>query len=135
MTLSEFERRAPPQPWSRHTEVVGEARPRQRDLPLAPAPGNAFVRLVTAKALAHLRRTSAIDVVDRLWPTDTITRAASAPAMTTTVGWAAELVRRVIPGVALQMQKHDLTIHIGALARPIGETKATIVVALHARRP
>jgi hypothetical protein len=96
MTLSEFERRAPPQPWSRHTQVIGEPLPKRTPYTAPPAvPGNPFIRLITAKAIAQLERTHTVDVVQRLWPDDMVLRAVSAPAMTTVTGWAKELVRQI----------------------------------------
>ena len=95
MTLSELDRRAPPQPWARLTEVVGD-RPKRGAPAPSELPSNPFTRLVAAKALAHLAHVPLADVVDREWPNDLILRAASAPAMTTTVGWAKELVRQMI---------------------------------------
>jgi hypothetical protein len=62
--------------------------------------GNIFLRLVAVRALAHLRHKPPAEIATELWPDDKalplIVRTASAPAMTTTTGWAAELVRRVI---------------------------------------
>jgi len=73
----------------------------QRDLELPP--GNTFVRLMVAKALAQWqtkfwqRRVFATEVAERMWPSDRITiRATSAPAMTGVAGWAAELVQKVV---------------------------------------
>jgi Phage capsid family len=69
-----------------------------RDL---PAPGNLCTRALTARTLASLHRRDAEDIVAEMWPNDRalaqmITRAASAPAMTSVAGWAAELVRRKV---------------------------------------
>jgi hypothetical protein len=77
------------------TQVVGS--PLAKRMPELPPglPGNAFLRLLAAKAIAQLERAPIAEVVNRLWPSDLITRAASAPAITTTTGWAAELVRRI----------------------------------------
>jgi hypothetical protein len=63
--------------------------------------GNTFVRFITASAVASLTRTSSpYDVAASLWPSDRdvieLTRAATVPAMTTVVGWAAELVHKVV---------------------------------------
>lgn len=71
----------------------------RRELQLPP--GNSFIRLVTAKAIASVRRTDPGDVAATMWPNDKIlsamlTRAATAPAMTTVAGWAAELVQRLV---------------------------------------
>jgi Phage capsid family len=67
--------------------------------PLPLPPGNSFRRGIAAKAIAVLQRKSVADVVAEHWPSDrilaqTVARAASAPAMTTVTGWAAELVRQ-----------------------------------------
>lgn len=65
--------------------------------PLPIEPGNSFVRLITAKAIASATRTTVADVAERLWPSDKlILRATSAPAMTATSGWAQELAHRVV---------------------------------------
>ena len=73
--------------------------------------GNLFVRSLTARAIAAMKRHSGLtplDVAEQLWPSDkmvaqvlapmpsSFTRAASAPAMTSVVGWAAELSQRVV---------------------------------------
>jgi hypothetical protein len=63
-------------------------------------PGNSFRRLITAQALAQIQRTTAAEVAQRLWPSDLIVRAASAPAMTSVVGWAAELAHKIIMDAA-----------------------------------
>jgi len=70
------------------------------------APGNLCVRVTVAKVLAKVRQALPIDIAMSLWPNDkmvqamltqtgvsleTVQRAASAPAMTTVSGWAAEL--------------------------------------------
>jgi hypothetical protein len=67
--------------------------------PLPLPPGNSFRRLLTARAIASLERCSASEVVARMWPSDRVLaeiveRAASAPAMTSVVGWAAELAQK-----------------------------------------
>jgi hypothetical protein len=69
--------------------------------PLALPPGNSFVRHVTAKAVAQLTHETPYQVAVRMWPSDRVTaeiieRATSAPAMTTTTGWAAELVHKLV---------------------------------------
>jgi hypothetical protein len=70
--------------------------------PLQLAPGNLFTRLLTAKTLATLKHCREWDVAAVMWPNDKtlqaalVLRAASAPAMTTVSGWAAELVQRVV---------------------------------------
>jgi hypothetical protein len=71
-------------------------------LPLSQ--GNSFVRILTARALASLHRLRGVtpaDVAEKLWPNDRIVehwlgRAATAPAMTSVPGWAAELAQRVV---------------------------------------
>src|SRR4029077_10295891 len=68
------------------------------DPPLAP--GNVFLRSIAARVLANLRREPIEMVAARQWPNDRalaqVVRAVSAPALTTTTGWAVELVRRVV---------------------------------------
>jgi hypothetical protein len=60
-------------------------------------PGNSFMRIVMARALASVTRGSPAEIAGRLWPTDAIVlRAVSAPAMTTVTGWAAELARKIV---------------------------------------
>jgi len=97
MTVTDWTpRQVPRANWS-STEVVGEPRTKVRELALPELmPSNAFVRLVTAKTLARLERRLPADIVNREWPADLIVRAASAPAQTGVVGWAAELVRKVV---------------------------------------
>jgi len=69
--------------------------------PLPLPPGNSFVRLLTAKAVARVTNTTLEAVALRMWPSDRIIneiveRAATAPAMTTVTGWAAELYQRLV---------------------------------------
>jgi hypothetical protein len=69
--------------------------------PLPLQSGNCFRRLLTARTVAHLTRRSASEVAARMWPSDRliaelVERAASAPAMTSVAGWAAELAQRVV---------------------------------------
>jgi hypothetical protein len=76
------------------------AEARESREPLLPG-GNLFWRAATAKAVAHATRRPPAEVAARLWPSDKLvamilTRAPSAPAMTTVAGWAAELVHKVI---------------------------------------
>jgi hypothetical protein len=67
-------------------------------------PGNSYMRLAVAQALALARPhgyTSPLDFATDLWPHDRavielLTRGATAPAMTTVAGWAAELTHRVV---------------------------------------
>jgi hypothetical protein len=68
-------------------------------LPLPP--GNCFVRQITAKAVSQLTGETSHEVATRMWPSDRVVaeileRAASAPAMTTVAGWAAELVHKIV---------------------------------------
>jgi hypothetical protein len=63
--------------------------------------GNLCTRAITARTIASLRRCPVTDVAAEMWPNDRalqqlLTRAASNPAMTSVVGWAAELVRRTV---------------------------------------
>jgi hypothetical protein len=64
------------------------------------APGNSFVRIVTARVVAGVRGAVPHEVATDLWPTDRtvieVLRAASAPAMVPVAGWAAELAHRVV---------------------------------------
>jgi hypothetical protein len=64
---------------------------------LALPPGNSFMRIVMARALASVTRGSPAEIAGRLWPTDAIVlRAVSAPAMTSVAGWAAELAHKIV---------------------------------------
>jgi hypothetical protein len=62
--------------------------------------GNSFTRFITACAVASVRRTLPYEVAAALWPADRdvieLTRAASAPAMVSVTGWAAELAHKVV---------------------------------------
>ena len=69
--------------------------------PLQLRKGNSFVRLLTARTVAKVRKVPAADVAALLWPNDKVierlvTRAVAPPAMTTVTGWAAELAQTVI---------------------------------------
>jgi hypothetical protein len=70
-----------------------------------PVGGNLFTRSLTARTVASLLRNVAlVDVVEQLWPNDRallehLTRAASAPAMTSVAGWAAELAQKRVADV------------------------------------
>lgn len=71
----------------------------RRDLPLPP--GNTFTRFLTARVLASLWKTTPQRVAEEMWPSDrmvaeVVEKAASAPAMTSVPGWAAELAVRVV---------------------------------------
>lgn len=64
-------------------------------------PGNLFTRLATTYALAHVHRVHPVDMARAMWVDDRalldlVKRAASAPAMTSVTGWAAELAQRVV---------------------------------------
>jgi hypothetical protein len=63
--------------------------------------GNLFTRQLTARTIASLRRCGIADVAGELWPDDRalmqmITRAPSSPAMTSQIGWAAQLVHTIV---------------------------------------
>ena len=67
-------------------------------------PGNLFLQLMTAKALAKIHKITLLDVAAFMWPNDRaihefMTKATSAPAMTTTAGWAAELAQRYVADI------------------------------------
>jgi hypothetical protein len=68
----------------------------RRDSP----PGNSFIRFITANAVAGVTHKLPYEVAAAMWPSDRdvieLTRAASAPAMVGQVGWAAELVHKVV---------------------------------------
>ena len=68
----------------------------RRDPPLQLPPGNTFVRYIATLALAQIERSSPQEIATRMWPSDLVLRAATAPAMTSTAGWAAELVQRLV---------------------------------------
>jgi hypothetical protein len=68
--------------------------------PAAPG-GNLFVRLLTTLAIARATHRPPSQIAAWLWPSDKtlgglLTRAATAPAMTTVAGWAAELAHRIV---------------------------------------
>jgi len=62
--------------------------------------GNKFLRLIVARTIAQVRSQPINWVATQRWPNDavidTITRAVSAPAMTSVVGWAAELAHKLV---------------------------------------
>src|SRR5215475_9131834 len=94
MTALDFNAQTPPLASTRRSERIVEGF--RRD-PLPVPPGNTFVRLITARAIASACHTKPADVASYLWPSDAIVqRAVAAPATTGTTGWAAELVRKVI---------------------------------------
>src|SRR5688500_9217332 len=60
-------------------------------------PGDAIFRAATAHFIARQDRDSFPEqVAERLWSDDVVTRAATAPATTTTSGWAAPLVATAV---------------------------------------
>jgi hypothetical protein len=67
--------------------------------PLDLPRGNLFRRMLTARAVAVVKRQAFDLVAAEMWPSDrelaAVVKAASAPAMTTTAGWAAELAHKV----------------------------------------
>ena len=69
------------------------AKPFARELPLPD--GNSFVRLITAQVSAGIAGRTIADVLAERWPNDRVARAAAAPAMVGTTGWAAELAPRL----------------------------------------
>ena len=68
----------------------------RRDPPLQFPPGNIFLRRLVTLALAQVERCSPHEIAARMWPSDLVLRAATAPAMTTVTGWAAELVQTMV---------------------------------------
>jgi hypothetical protein len=64
------------------------------------APGNSFIRFITAHAVAGVTHGSPYEIAAAMWPSDRdvieLTRAASAPAMVGVAGWAAELAHKVV---------------------------------------
>jgi len=77
---------------------------RREAKPLPLPPGNLFLRLMTAKVLASIHRCTPLDVAAFMWPNDRaihefMTKASTAPAMTTTAGWAAELAQRYVADI------------------------------------
>lgn len=98
-------------------------------------PGNSFARICTAHALAQVRKQPVTDVARELWPNDRavahiVSRGASAPAMTTVAGWAAELSQRVVSdalsllgpmSAAIQVLREGMVLtfdHYGAISAP-----------------
>jgi hypothetical protein len=77
-------------------------KPFKQDHPLQLPPGNLFTRLLTAKTIATLKRCKMLDVTQVMWPNDKtlqaviLIKAASAPAITSVAGWAAELAQKVV---------------------------------------
>jgi hypothetical protein len=87
------------------TGMIMDLPKRERDFPPIfrrdSPPGNSFVRIIAAQVIGHLRRMAPREVAETLWPSDryvfdVLTRAASAPAMTTVAGWAMELAHKVV---------------------------------------
>src|SRR5215831_9702838 len=64
--------------------------------PLPDMSGNLFRRMLTAQVIASHHHRSIASIIEEHWPSDMVLKAASAPAMTTVTGWAAELVHRII---------------------------------------
>jgi hypothetical protein len=68
--------------------------------PLPVVRGNHFLRFMTARVLAQHKRMHPAAIAAQQWPSDRVlevlTRAAVAPAMTTTAGWAAELAQTLV---------------------------------------
>jgi len=58
--------------------------------------GNSFVRLIAAQVIGELTGQHPGAVAEKMWPSDYVLRAASAPAKTSVTGWAAELAQRLI---------------------------------------
>jgi hypothetical protein len=63
--------------------------------------GNIFTRSLTVRTIASLQRGRIAEVAAEMYPNDRalemlITRAASAPAMTSVAGWAAELAHKIV---------------------------------------
>ncbi len=83
---------------ARRVESPGwPGRKSEKPEPLLLPPGNSFLRLMTAKVIAQVTRTSVETVVQSMWPSDRIVvRAVSAPAMTNVAGWAAELAQKIV---------------------------------------
>lgn len=115
----------------RGASAAAAFQPRASDFPQ----GNSFRRLLTARVLSQIERMSPVEVAARLWPHDRVTqeivqRAASAPAMTSVAGWAAELAQRVVTdalevlgpmsaGIQLLQQGLVLTLdHYGSISAP-----------------
>src|ERR1700757_1856222 len=78
-------------------KMVEVARPFKQE-PLDLPGGNLLKRTLTAKGIAMFNHTSPEAVAERLWSNDRtlapVSKAASAPAMTSVTGWAAELARK-----------------------------------------
>jgi hypothetical protein len=91
-----------------HQNGGGQAwRTKPRDEPiglrkeLQIAPGNVFLRCLTARAIAALTRERPEEIAAQRWSShkvllEILTRAASAPAQIGVTGWAAELIRLVV---------------------------------------
>ena len=88
------------EPLQRAREQRAQPAPFQRRVSDLP-PGNSFKRLLATRVIASVSDESASSVVARHWPHDRfiaelVERAASAPAMTSVTGWAAELAQRFV---------------------------------------
>ena len=83
--------------------VALEEFPRRDIQPFRKEPlikGNTFIRYLAAQVLAQRKKASLSSVIAECWPNDLIldlvARATSAPATTTTTGWAAELAVKLV---------------------------------------
>jgi hypothetical protein len=98
----------------------------KRDAPLQLPAGNTFTRLLTARAIAAMRRSKIEDVVASMWPNDRVlsavieTRATSASAMTSVSGWAAELAHKVV---------YDTVEALGAASSAMDVMRESVVVS------
>lgn len=78
-------------------------KPFKREVAPLPLPtGNLFRRMITARAIASLTRSSPEEVAAERWPSDQllsaafVVRAVSNPAMVGVTGWAAELAHKLV---------------------------------------
>lgn len=71
----------------------------KREAPLELRPSNLFVRMLTAMVISRIEKCPIDLVTERRWPNDrtlsAVVKATSAPAMTSTTGWAKELAQSV----------------------------------------
>ena len=89
----------------------------RREEPLELAPGNLCTRLLSAKAIAAVRKARLEDVIEAMWPNDRVLKAATSPAMTSVTGWAKELaVQQVADAVdALSAYSSAIDVLSGSL--------------------